>query len=481
MRTAPRRHLRVEPEIFLNATRFTQMANLIRKFFIACSGANQAILARPGCAIERSKYASIGATIFATAVLASLSGGYALYKVFGSERLAFGFGLLWGCIIFNLDRYIVSTLRKANVTPDLSYRQRLRLRMTELLRAFPRLLLAVFISIVITKPLELKLFGREINKQIAKEQIEEEARIKQATQRAFPEIEIMETQNAQLRQRIKDKEQERNTLQQQYFGELDGWGGTERAGFGTVALKKKRALDLAESELRDLIRDYTPTIQRNDAQLAALQAEKNSRINDTTHASAQANEGLLRGLESLGTLTREHRVVNVASMFVMLLFILLETAPITAKVLSGRGPYDEVYDRLEYKARAREQKRIFIIKQETDAKKSIAQRLYAELLTTYVRLSRRTAESLETLASDEVHEAQMEIARHLVAQWKKAEMRKLGVQPAYHESVRAGSNGSAAYVAHEPQFAPASAGIPENEQPHHEQSHHEQPHQADLF
>jgi hypothetical protein len=441
------------------------MVNLIRRFFIACSGANQAILARPECAIERSKYASIGATVFATAVLASLSGGYALYKVFGSERLALGFGLLWGGIIFNLDRYIVSSLRKANVAPELTYRQRLRLRLTELLRAVPRLLLAVFISIVITKPIELKLFGREISKQIAKEQIEEEARIKQATERAFPEIEILETRNAGLRQRIKDKEQERNTLQQQYFAELDGWGGTERAGFGPVALKKKRALDLAESELRDLIRDQTPTIRQNDTVLADLKARKSTRIDNTTLTSAQANDGLLRGLESLGTLTREHRVVNVASMFIMLLFILLETAPITAKLLSGRGPYDEVFDRLEYRARAREQKRIFIIRQETEVKKSIAQRLYAELLAAYVRLSKRTAEALETLASDEVHEAQTEIARRMVAQWKNAELRKLGVQPAYRGRVPAGSNGSAAYVAPEPQFTSAPHEQPENEQP----------------
>lgn len=441
------------------------MVNLIRNFFVVCSGANQDILARPECAIERGKYASIGATIFLTAVLASLSGGYALYKVFETEWLSVGFGLLWGCIIFNLDRYIVSSLRKANVEPNLTRRQRIGLRLREVQRAAPRLLLAVFISVVITKPIELKLFGKEIDKQIAKEQIEEETRIKQSAEQAFPEIERIEKQNGELRQRIKDKEQERYDLQQQYFGELDGWGGTQRAGFGPVAQKKKRALDLAESELNDLTRDYGPVIQANEAQLAKLKEKKESQINVTSETSAGAKNGLLRGLEALGSLTNQHPVVNWASKFIVLLFILLETAPITVKLLSGRGPYEEVYDRLEYKARAREQKRIFIIKQEADAKKSIARQLYTELLAAHTRLSRRTADALETLASDEVHEAQTEIARLIVAQWKNAELRRLGIQPAHRARVPAGSNGSAARATPEQEVRHTPDEASENEQP----------------
>ncbi|HAT69734.1 MAG TPA: DUF4407 domain-containing protein, partial [Flavobacteriaceae bacterium] len=37
---------------------------------------------------------------------------YALYTVFDNYFAAIGFGLVWGLLIFNLDRYIVSTIKK---------------------------------------------------------------------------------------------------------------------------------------------------------------------------------------------------------------------------------------------------------------------------------------------------------------------------------------------------------------------------------
>ena len=55
----------------------------INEFFWLCSGANRKILRQ--CPTDYAKYAGIGGTIFFTAVMASLSGGYALYKVFADE------------------------------------------------------------------------------------------------------------------------------------------------------------------------------------------------------------------------------------------------------------------------------------------------------------------------------------------------------------------------------------------------------------
>ncbi|MDR1829896.1 MAG: DUF4407 domain-containing protein, partial [Candidatus Fibromonas sp.] len=78
---------------------------LVQYFFIIiCSGANREIIEH--CQIEWSKYTSIGATVFFTGLLASLSGGYAIYSVFQTSEHAFRaavcFGLLWGLVIFNL-------------------------------------------------------------------------------------------------------------------------------------------------------------------------------------------------------------------------------------------------------------------------------------------------------------------------------------------------------------------------------------------
>ena len=53
----------------------------------------------------------MGGTIFSTACMAALSGGYAISTVFDDTIVSVLFGLFWGfVIIFNLDRLIVNTM-----------------------------------------------------------------------------------------------------------------------------------------------------------------------------------------------------------------------------------------------------------------------------------------------------------------------------------------------------------------------------------
>ena len=114
---------------------------MLQKFFILCSGADSKILET--CSEgEQNKYAGIGATVFFTAIMACIASSYALYTVFDNSYIAIFFGLIWGLLIFNLDRFIVSTIKKRN-----SF-------FSEFLQATPRIILAVIIAIVISKPLD---------------------------------------------------------------------------------------------------------------------------------------------------------------------------------------------------------------------------------------------------------------------------------------------------------------------------------------
>jgi uncharacterized PurR-regulated membrane protein YhhQ (DUF165 family) len=62
-----------------------------------------------------------------------------------------------GSTNFNLDRFIVSTIRKRET------------KASEFLQATPRIILAIIIAIVISKPLEIKNFEKEINTVLLKE------------------------------------------------------------------------------------------------------------------------------------------------------------------------------------------------------------------------------------------------------------------------------------------------------------------------
>ena len=83
-------------------------SNIFNEFFWICSGANRHILRQ--CPTEYSKYFGIGGTIFFTAAMATLSGGYAFYTIFQNQWISIAFGIFWGLLIFNLDRFIVNTM-----------------------------------------------------------------------------------------------------------------------------------------------------------------------------------------------------------------------------------------------------------------------------------------------------------------------------------------------------------------------------------
>lgn len=136
----------------------------VNRFFWWCAGANLDILEE--CPTDHSKFFGIGGTILFTALMASFAGGYAIFTAFQSAELAVFFGIFWGLLIFNLDRYIVSSLGKGEGTTKITT--------DEWKNAAPRLIMAILIGFVVATPLELKLFEKEI--EVEKEKIINEKR-----------------------------------------------------------------------------------------------------------------------------------------------------------------------------------------------------------------------------------------------------------------------------------------------------------------
>jgi hypothetical protein len=91
-----------------------EWAGFLNEFLWVCSGVNRRILRQ--CPTDYAKYTGIGGTILSTALMAALSGGYAMSTIFTDENLepiwsiVIFFGIFWGLLIFNLDRFIVNTM-----------------------------------------------------------------------------------------------------------------------------------------------------------------------------------------------------------------------------------------------------------------------------------------------------------------------------------------------------------------------------------
>lgn len=307
--------------------------NKLKEFFWFCAGTSRALLKR--CPTESSKFTGIGAAVFFTGLLAAFSGGYAFFTVFENAWWSIAFALLWGAIIFNLDRFIVATMRKKN-----------GLKWMEILQASPRILLAILLAIVISKPLELRIFKKEIDRKlvILEEQIYQKE-ISEIDQRYDQFISLSRTEISEWQSEIASKAAQRDALYEEARKEADGTGGSMQRNAGPIYQLKKADADRAQAELDQLNDKLLPLISAKRDMQDSLSLARQGEIN-----AIKRNpwNGLAAQLEALRVLSLENRGIAIANIFIIALFIMLECTPIIVKLLAPRGPYDELLEVREH-------------------------------------------------------------------------------------------------------------------------------------
>jgi len=294
---------------------------MLKQFFILCSGVDRDIL--KDCSEgEQTKYVGIGATVFFTAVMAFLASAYALFTVFDSIYPALIFGFVWSLLIFNLDRFIVSTIKKRDRFMD------------EFLQATPRIALAVIIAIVISKPLEIKIFEKEINTVLLKEKNEMELANKKQVGNYFKsDLDKNKAEIAALKADIAKKEKEVNDLYSVYITEAEGTTGTKKLGKGPVYKEKREKHDAALKEFATLKTTNEAKIAEKEKAGKQLQADLDKKVSQT-QPIIEGFDGLMARINAL------NKLPWLPSFFIMLLFLAIETSPIIAKLLAPKGEFD---------------------------------------------------------------------------------------------------------------------------------------------
>jgi len=298
----------------------------IISLFLFASGADLDTLKK--CPTDRNKYIGIGATIFFTGIFAALAAAYALFTVFDSYVISVLLGIIWGLMIFNLDRYIVSSMRK-----DSRFWR-------EFVTASPRLLLAIAISLVIAKPLELKIFEKEIEPELIVMEQQAYARQEAETRLRFePTMLPLRQEISVLKNEITDKQLQRDELVRLAQEEADGTGGSMRRNLGPIYKLKKADAETAEQELEALNTVNQQKINMLEGQLVTLDSAMMAEVNALTKTK---RNGPAARLEALSRLTAQSSAIWWANLFIVLLFIIVESAPILVKLISKSGPYDSL-------------------------------------------------------------------------------------------------------------------------------------------
>lgn len=380
-------------------------SNVFNEFFWICSGANRHILRQ--CPTEYSKYFGIGGTIFFTAAMAMLSGGYAFYTIFNSIPLAIAFGVFWGLLIFNLDRFIVNTMYS-----DGKY----TISWGELAAGTPRLIIAIFLGIVISTPLEMKIFEDRINSQLVKDNIERTNIAREtATKGNQPLIARRDTLDAQ-RNRISDKLAEANEALKQ---EGEGSALSGKPGHGPIYKDKEANRDAIEKWLKEWDEAHGEELKGLREQIRI----NNSKTGEDIEKSNGEN-GFCARYEAFANIKKEVPAARVVSIFIMMLFIIIEVAPTFFKMMIASGPYDELLHEEMERKRALAITNVSKINDEANTQIQITVAKNAE------RLSAEVAANKEILSK--IASVQAELLETAIEEWRKEELEKIKSNPSQY-------------------------------------------------
>jgi len=289
---------------------------------------------------DHSKYFGIGATIFFTALFAALSGGYAIYFVFAGS--AYGewwsllFGLIWGLAILNLDRSIVSGINKTSKG------------LKQFLQASPRLVFAVLIAVVIARPLELKIFDKEIHEQLRARYLSEQKERIVKVQQSFTEKYAIELAQIKTFQEEYDKlssevNRLREELKQEVFGSRTSTTSGVQ-GYGTYAKNKEMVVTAKQTRLEFLASQLAELHGYMSRQKAAEGINNQMMLTDESLDRKAAFAGFADRNWALAELTHSSSDVSRSSanaiIFITMLFIVFECAPLIVKLLADAGPSD---------------------------------------------------------------------------------------------------------------------------------------------
>jgi hypothetical protein len=317
----------------------TPKSNPVMRFLWKAAGGDRYLLERATYS-DQVKYMCLGGIVFATGAMAGLAGGYAFYTIFeprgsaieystnwSTVILSIGFGLVWGLMIFNIDRFIVTSTGKGDGTEAITW--------DEFKGAIPRILMGAIIALTISKPVEIRMFKTEIDIKLREKQLEHQAEYQAKVDKTYEDREKLlqndfgkiEAQRTDLLNRIKDYEN-------QYKKETaEGMGGRGE-GEGPVARALKREQEKLEAELQRFDDYHAVELNElNKKKIELRQAKEKERNN---------NEKIANGLDGLlERIKLSHEIAGFwISLFITLLFMAIELTPVFFKLMLIKTPYD---------------------------------------------------------------------------------------------------------------------------------------------
>jgi len=308
------------------------------------AGGDKYILERATYA-DQIKYMCLGGIILSTGVMAGIAGGYAFYTIF-QERgpamdqtidyrtsfLSIIFGTIWGLIIFNIDRFIVTSTGKGDGTEAITW--------DEFKGAIPRIIMGAIIALTISKPVEIRMFKTEIDVELHKEQmVKQQEYLAQIDSVYKGRIEGEKAKVNGWLKEIVDKEVYKRKLEDDLIKEMGGLSGP--AGLGPEAQKIAEMANKSVQDLEVLNRKNQVLIDSSYTQILRFEKAKREDIGKGEKVAAGL-DGLLERIKLA------HKIAGFwISLFITLLFMVIELTPIFFKLMLVKTPYDYLEENIK--------------------------------------------------------------------------------------------------------------------------------------
>jgi hypothetical protein len=326
----------------------TPKSNRIMRFLWKAAGGDKYLLEQATYS-DQVKYMCLGGIVFSTGAMAALAGGYGFYTIFSPKTadvldktktvihnpnyiptdvptviLSIIFGIIWGLIIFNIDRFIVTSTGKGDGTEKITWQ--------EFKGAIPRILMGMIIALTISKPIEIRMFKTEIDLAVQKQQDKEkEAGIIQATANYEKKIADTKAKLGKIQSDIEAKESAIADLRTEISKEITGKNGNG-AAYGPRAAELERQANIIESQVKNL--KATPEYSSAMEDMKKFNDERKMDIADAEQKAATLDGLLIR-------IQKAHEIAGFwISLFITLLFMAIELTPVFFKLMLTKTPYD---------------------------------------------------------------------------------------------------------------------------------------------
>ncbi|MEI6697017.1 MAG: DUF4407 domain-containing protein [Bacteroidota bacterium] len=326
----------------------TPKSSAIMRFLWKAAGGDRYLLERATYS-DQVKYMCLGGIVFATGAMAGLSGGYAFYTIFAPKTsdvldktrtlvehanyipsdastimLSVIFGFIWGLIIFNIDRFIVTSTGKGDGTEAITWE--------EFKSAIPRIIMGTIIAITISKPVEIRMFKTEIDLAVQQQQDKEKEKgIKQATANYEVKARVPKNKLDAIEDQINIKGKAVADLRLEISKEITG-KNNNGAAFGPRAKDLQNQANLINAEIDTLKKSPEYLALKNEIDI--FNNEKKIEITNSEQKAATL-DGLLIRIIKAGEISGFW-----ISLFITLLFLAIELTPVFFKLMLIKTPYD---------------------------------------------------------------------------------------------------------------------------------------------